>query len=230
MATSLSIVLIEDHDALRWITADILRQAGHQVLALACAEDLDDQANAAPVDLFILDLNLPGEDGISLAQRLRASHGQVGIIMVTARSDAQASVVGYESGADIYLVKPVAPGELLAAMNALARRLKPALTAGTGIRLESGALQLCGPLGRVPVIATEAALLTALARAPSQRIDLRQVAAALGQTSSGPNKASIEVRIARLRKKLIEIGAPADQTIRAIRLQGYQLCVPITVV
>ena len=228
MVPALSIVLIEDHDALRWITADVLRQAGHHVVALACAEDIDHQADAAPVDLFILDLNLPGEDGISLARRLRANHGQVGIIMVTARSDAQASILGYESGADLYLVKPVAPKELLAAMNALARRLKPTAAPGVGIQLESGALQLCGPLGRVPVVATEAALLTALVRAPAQRIDLWQVAVALGQTATGLNKGSMEVRIAKLRKKLIEVGAPADQTIRAIRLQGYQLCVPIT--
>ena len=228
MATaSLSIVLVEDHDGLREVTATVLREAGHRVMPLSCAEELGELAGCA-VDLFILDLNLPGEDGISLARRLRQSFPLGGIIMTTARSEAQDQALGYASGADIYLVKPLAPDTLLAAISALQRRLAPDTTL-PALRLARRQLSLSGAAGVVPVQESEANLLSAFARAPGQRLETWQLAEILGGSDQESSKSSIEVRITRLRKKLRDCGADAD-CIRALRGVGYQLCVPVVIV
>lgn len=228
MATpALNIVLVEDHDALREVTADVLRQAGHHVTALSCAEDLGELASGA-VDLFILDLNLPGEDGISLAGRLRKSFPRGGIIMTTARSAAEDQALGYTSGADIYLVKPLASDTLLAAIGALQRRLLPD-EPGQALRLARRQLSLEGPVCTVSLQESEANLLSALARAPGQRLETWQLAEIIGGADQESSKSSIEVRITRLRKKLRDCGGGAD-CIRALRGVGYQLCIPVVIV
>jgi len=223
--TALSIALVEDHAALRRVTAEVLRQEGHSVLELACAEDLEDEFGAQPADLFIIDLNLPGEDGLSLARRLRAVHPGLGILMLTARDQAEDMVAGFVTGADLYLVKPVDAQTLLAAIGALARRLKPSSGAEV-LLLESLGLHLRGARGETHLSSGEVRVLTGLARAPGQRLALFQVAELMGQSVDGFNKASLEVRMARLRKKLIEVGAPAG-CLKALRNEGYQLCVSV---
>lgn len=225
MATSLHIVLVEDHDALRLVTANILGQAGHRVTDLGCAEELDDLAFAdGVIDLFILDLNLPGEDGISLSQRLRRTHPSVGIIMLTARNAADQMAQGYASGADIYLAKPQAPETLLAAVASLARRLKPTPLPNGG-RIDTANASLHGRNGQVVLHPIELTLLTAFLRAPDQRLDNWQLAEIIGGSTENASKAAIEVRITRLRKKLRDCGAVEDPDggIRVLRGQGYQL-------
>ena len=103
MDARLNVVVVEDHAVLRKVTAELLRQEGHHVTALACAEDLEDQAGAPHADLFIIDINLPGEDGLSLAARLRAVHPELGIIMLTGRDQPQGMTAGYRTGADQHL-------------------------------------------------------------------------------------------------------------------------------
>ena len=123
MNSSLHIVIVEDHESLREVTANVLSEAGYQVTAVAYAEDVDHLLKGQKVDLFILDLNLPGEDGLSLARRIRKVQPRVGIIMATARGSKDDMVNGYDSGADIYMTKPIAPEALLAAIDALGRRM-----------------------------------------------------------------------------------------------------------
>ena len=226
MDTRLNILLIEDHTALRVVTASVLEQAGHQVMALTCAEDLEDEAGARHADLFIIDLNLPGEDGLSLARRLRAVHPQAGIVMLTGRDQPKDMMDGYLSGTDLYLVKPMDPQVLLSAIDALTRRLKPAMTGRNEIYVDTSALLLTCRKKTAPLTATEVKLLTGMARAPGQRLAPFQLAELVGQEEEDFNKRTLEVRIARLRKKLIEIGAPAD-CLKALRNEGYQLCTPI---
>jgi DNA-binding response OmpR family regulator len=230
MDSPLHIVLVEDHDALREVTADILGQAGYRVTALSCAEELDDLAfSGGAIDLFLLDLNLPGEDGISLALRLRQSHPAVGIIMLTARDAAEQMAQGYASGADIYLAKPQAPETLLAAVASLARRLKPAPPTGGG-RIDRTNLCLQGSQGQVRLHPIELTLLTAFLRAPGRRLENWQIAEIIGGEAGG-SKVAIEVRITRLRKKLRDCGATdgADGGIRVLRGQGYQLHAALTI-
>jgi DNA-binding response OmpR family regulator len=228
MDNRLNIILVEDHAALRKVTAGVLREEGHRVIDLVCAEDLEDTADASTADLFIIDLNLPGEDGLSLSRRLRAVHPQVGIIMLTGRDQPRDMAAGYRTGADLYLVKPVDPQALLAAIEALVRRIKPETDCRPCLQVNSLELHLRGPLGEARLSSIEIKLLTALARAPGQRLALFQVAELMGQDEDEYNKRTLEVRIARLRKKLIDAGAPGD-CLKAIRNEGYQLCVPLLI-
>ena len=145
--------------------------------------------------------------------------------MLTARDQAEDMVAGFVTGADLYLVKPVDTQVLLAAIGALSRRFRSS-SGEDVLRLESLSLHLRGVQGESHLSSGEARVLTGLARAPGQRLALFQVAELMGQSVEGFNKASLEVRMARLRKKLIEVGAPAG-CLKALRNEGYQLCLSI---
>ena len=123
MDTRLNIVVVEDHDAIREVIVEELRLAGHTTLGVESAEELNERLEIQNIDLLILDLNLPGEDGISLGRRIRLTDPDIGIIMLTARSQLAEKVLGYESSADIYLTKPASMEELNAAINSLKRRI-----------------------------------------------------------------------------------------------------------
>ena len=227
MVTSLNIIVVEDHDTLRQVTVALLEANGHQALGVASAEALDDELGGRVADIFLLDLNLPGEDGISLAKRLRDAHPRTGIIMCTARNASQDVVNGYANGADIYLTKPLGQAELLAAVQALGRRVKPALVDAVSIlRLDVQRLLLTGPLADVPLTHLDVRLLIALERAPSHRLDFWQLHEALGELPSEANKANLEVRMARLRKRMNQASGESA-AIKAIRGRGYQLCSPL---
>ena len=200
---------------------------GHHVVGLGCAEEMDDAVGALHIDLLIVDLNLPGEDGLSLARRFRAAQPLSGVIMVSARHSVEDKVRGYNSGADVYLPKPVSSDELMAAVNSISRRL---LTQGTVtdpiqsnvFAIESEKLLLTGPKGQVSLTDSETQLLHAFTRAPSQRLETSQLLELLKLDESNYSKSAFEVRMVRLRKKLISVGAD-KLCIRSIRMQGYQL-------
>lgn len=229
----LSIVLVEDHDILRLMLQQALEEAGHQVTALSCAEELEDEARGTAADIFLIDLNLPGEDGLSLTERVRAAHPLAGLIVVTARSSLQDKLEGYARGADLYLGKPVEVPELCAAVAALGRRrehVAQLLQHQPSFMLSQQGMTL-GKAGQtpVPLSPAETAMLASLSRAPGQRLAYWQIAETLGLDLQNYPKASLEVRIVRLRKKLVEAGAEAN-CIEAVRGHGYQLCVAVQVV
>jgi DNA-binding response OmpR family regulator len=231
VAASLNITVVEDHDDQRDMMVEALRTQGHRVVGLASAEALGVAAAAddAP-DLFVIDLNLPGEDGLSLASRVRGAHPRAGIVMVTARVDATDRVSGYDHGADLYLSKPVSATELCAAVAALQRRLPAAGAAGLEhqplLTLDRLRLRLTGPAAILELTPAEAALIEAMALAPRHRLGLVRIADVLGQPFEALNKASLEVRVVRLRRKLANAGAGLP-AIKAVRGHGYQLCVAV---
>jgi DNA-binding response OmpR family regulator len=219
--------VIEDHDMLREATVAALKTAGHVVKGVVSAEDVDDTPTFAPPDLYVIDLNLPGEDGISLSRRIRESHPRAGIVMVTARTETKDKIAGYASGADIYLPKPVDPEELLAAIDALANRIRPTPDECT-LSLNLKNLKIRGPGGEVGLSQSEANLLSAFARAGGEQLERFQVATNLSLKGEILNATSLEVRLSRLRKKLNQIGAD-EPTIKAIRGHGYKLAVSVSI-
>ncbi|WP_346309138.1 response regulator transcription factor [Limnohabitans sp.] len=229
----LNIVLVEDHDILRHMVKQALEEAGHQVVALSCAEELEDEAHGLPVDVFLIDLNLPGEDGLSLTERVRSAYPLAGLIVVTARSSLKDKLEGYARGADLYLSKPVEVPELCAAVAALGRRRQRVgelLEQHPGLTLSQQQMSLSKNGHKaVSLSAAETAILITLARAPGQRAAYWQIAETLGLDPQTYAKASLEVRIVRLRKKLLEAGAETG-CIEAVRGHGYQLCVAVQVV
>ena len=159
----MKIIVVEDHEALREVTVAALQDMGHKVRGVDRAEALDEELPAFRPHLLILDLNLPGEDGVSLARRVRKAHPEIGIIMVTVRNQLGDKLTGYDSGADLYLTKPTSIEELAAAIQALSRRLvtwaKDAVQAG----LDAGELraaeraraihqQLINTKGKLPTV------------------------------------------------------------------------------
>lgn len=222
----LNVVVVEDHDVLREVTMDALRVQGYHVHGVDCAEALGDLAFQP--DLFIIDLNLPGEDGISLARRLREAQPQVGIIMTTARNSIAARVEGYASGADIYLTKPCSLEELLAAVRSLARRLSEQQDVANGWQLRHDTQQLAGPAGMVVLTASEFALLAGLSRAPGRQLETWQMIELLGKRVEEYSKANLEVQLVRLRKKLVQAGGE-NNVLKAVRGQGYQLAVAMSI-
>ena len=214
------ILIVEDNDELREITAEVLRHEGHHVVGVDCAEAVPEQLGAC--SLMLIDLNLPGEDGLVLAQRVRAAQPQLGIIMMTARSLPEEKKQGYESGADIYMPKPVAFEELTAAIASLARRLQP-MQVTERITLDPVRLVLqAGPSLQVGLTRPEANLLIAFTRAAEQKLENWQLIALLGKHEAQDPKAALELQIVRLRKKLQQAGA-SHPSIMSIRGWGYQL-------
>lgn len=230
MVAKLNIVVVEDNHKLRSLTCQVLAEEGHSVKGLSCAEELDDLAGGEPADIFLLDLNLPGEDGISLSQRIRKAHPLVGIIIISARTDLGDKLIGYESGADWYMTKPVVFAELTAAIRSFARRRLAVKQDNVDIvrRITLNKLNLVGPLGEAKLTPTEVMLLTAFARAAAGKLETWQIAEMLGVEVNQTMKNSIAVRVGRLRRKLIELGAEGV-VIEPIRNVGYQLLLYIEI-
>jgi DNA-binding response OmpR family regulator len=223
MGACLNIVVVEDNDDLREATVDALRQEGHQVIGLDCAEALPEQTSWHRIDLMVVDLNLPGEDGLALARRVRAIQPDIGIIMVTARGLSADKQRGYANGADIYMTKPVSLEELGAAIQALTRRLKKLPEAPASLTLDVGRHLLCSPPAtQLSLSSQECALLAAFSRSAECRLETWQLIGILGKGGADDPKAAIEILIARLRKKLVQAGC-SDLSIRSIRNWGYQM-------
>lgn len=229
VAHCLRIVVVEDNDDLRNTTVDSLHAMGHAVRGATGASTLDLALASAGADLLVLEVSLPGEDGLSIARRMRVSHPLIGIVMVTARARQEDKLAGYDSGADLYLTKPVSMGELGSAIQAMARRLLPgAPKALPALTLDAGTLQLLGPLATVGISKREALLLGAFATAEEHMLDNPRLTALSCTGNDELSKSALEVQIVRLRKKLEQAGA-CGPTFKAIRGTGYQLCVPLLV-
>jgi DNA-binding response OmpR family regulator len=229
--TSLIVAVVEDHDDLRELTVNALTEQGHRVVGLICAEEVAERLQGQPIDVFVLDLNLPGEDGLSLAQRLRQAQPHVGLVMLTARTSLDDRLQGYHGGADVYLCKPIEVAELCAAVAAVGRKHLSSSTAGEDEAmvwcLDLKQMRLCGPNdAEVHMTHGDATLLQALITAPGRRMQFWQMGEALEGRSDALSKSNIEVRVARLRKKIAQVDGPSN-AIQALRGEGYQLTVPV---
>jgi len=234
MSLRLNILLVDDDDHGRDAMRAVLIQDGHEVIAVSSAEAVEDEGARASADLLITDLSLPAESGMSLSRRFRASHPRAGIIMITGSARPTDRAEAYRSGVDIYLSKPVEPVELLAAVQALAHRIKPRPAPDPApvlpeLILDPIRLRLSGPLGSVDVSNAEMLLLSAMARAPGQRLENWQIIELLGEDPAVYRKTALEVRLVRLRKKFRDVAAQTG-AIRAVRGSGYQLCVTVKVI
>lgn len=221
MDTFLKIALVEDNDDLRdLLTRDITR-AGYAVHTAECAEDLDDLVAHTSIDLLILDLTLPGEDGLSIARRYKRANPDKYIIMLTARGREQDRINGYESGADVYLTKPISSSELMAAIGSVSRRLLKQQNL-IDVALNVRSMTLTG-VKTIALNRQEVVMLKALSESPNGNLPYFRLLELCGeQEINDYTKAALEVRMVRLRKKLAEAGIEG-KTIRAIRGEGYHL-------
>lgn len=228
MDTVLKIALIEDNDDLRDLLARDISRAGYLVHTAESAEDLDDLVAQTIMDILILDLNLPGEDGLSIARRYKRSNPDLYIIMLTARGREQDRVAGYESGADLYLTKPISSTELMAAIGSVSRRLLKQHDQ-LDVELNVRTMTLTG-IKPVELNRQEIVILKALNESPNGNLPYFRLLELCGETDLNElSKAALEVRVVRLRKKLSDVGLEG-KGIRAIRGEGYQLLSRIKIV
>lgn len=218
----MDIVVIEDNDGLRRAIARSLTDVGYRVSAFSCAEEFIENPQSNDPDMLLIDVNLPGESGLSLAARMRSLQPRVGIIVLSGRGRPADRRDGYAMGADIYLTKPVDPDELKAAVGALRRRVAAPEAPVAEFRIDLKARQLHGPARPVQLSGSEMAVLVALARAPDRRLEAWQIAEVLGGHGAVASRNTVNVTVFRVNQKIMEAGA-GMRCIRAIRNWGYGL-------
>jgi DNA-binding response OmpR family regulator len=228
----LRIALVEDDPLLRKEIHYHLKQQGFVVYALDSGVSLDQLLLTEPIDALVLDLNLPGEDGLSIARRMRLHIPSMVIIMLTARTAVPERLKGYEAGADIYLTKPVAPEELTAALLSQYRRAQQSSMPPVSLMLSLQHLSLSSTSTQQKVYLTnsEKVFLVALAQATHHLLESEVICEILSQRADVSNigRRSLESLVSRLRKKIATImPQDAESPIKAVWGVGYQLCVPV---
>jgi two-component system phosphate regulon response regulator OmpR len=226
------IIVVDDEPEIRSMLADYLGHVGFTVREAEDAAALRKILAEEPADLVLLDINMPGEDGLSLARFLRANTS-VGIVMLTAAGEVVDRVVGLEIGADDYIAKPVDLRELLARIRAVLRRLhsRPAAAAAAAevaSTMPIGACQLDLEAHRlydadgqeVPITSMEFDLLKAFVEHPNRVLSRDQLLDLAHNKDWEPFDRSIDIRIARLRRK-IEADPSKPQVVKTVRGAGY---------
>ena len=228
------VAVVEDDPLLRKEIHYHLKQNGFNVFAVNSGRSLDELLVTEPLDGLILDLSLPGEDGISIARRIRSSIPSMGIIMLTARSAIPDRLRGYEAGADIYLSKPVVPEELTAALLSMYRRTQQANNTSGNWVIYLGDRSIVGPYTSEKILLThsEKNLLVGLIQASHHVLETEIICEMLSQRVDAEDigKRALESLVSRLRKKLSTLSVDGSEPIfKAVWGVGYQLCIPIEI-
>jgi DNA-binding response OmpR family regulator len=223
------LLIVDDDPAVRRMLVEYLQGHGFEVAEADNGAAMRGQLAASIPDLVLLDLGLPGEDGLSLARYLR-ENTSCGIVMVTGTAGTIDRIVGLEVGADDYIAKPFEPRELLARIKSVLRRLQPAASAASRAnkRLRVGrceidlaARRLTGPDGNdVALTAMEFDLLKAFIGHPNQVLTRDQLLNMTRDRDWEPFDRSIDIRITRLRRK-IEPDPESPRVIQTVRGAGY---------
>ena len=226
----LCLAVVVDDDRLAASTLTLLRAAGHRALGVLSTEAIDDEIAGEAIDVLLVDANLPQAAGYALVRRFREACPEAGVIMIGARDRVEARVRAYEHGADAWLERPIDSRELLALVDRLGLRLAAhergrSGRGEAGLILDRRRLQLTGPEGAVRLTAMTANILAALSIAPGRRLETWRLFEAMGENSETYAKASLEVRITRLRRDIRSVVSDrAAPSIRSVRSFGYQLC------
>jgi two-component system OmpR family response regulator len=224
------ILIVDDDAEIRGLLSEYLLKQGYRATAVADGKGLRAAVGTSHPDVIILDLMLPGEDGLALCRELRA-RSDVPIIMLTARGDETDRVVGLELGADDYVAKPFSPRELLARIKSVLRRarslpenLKPQEVACyrfAGWTLDIATRNLAAPDRVViPLSGTEFRLLRIFLDHPNRVLTRDQLIDLMLSRDAAPFDRAIDVQVSRLRHRLRE-DAKEPAIIKTVRSQGY---------
>lgn len=250
LETGAHLLVVDDDPDIRDLLADYLRKHGYSVDVAADGESMFARLAEAHIDLMVLDIMMPGEDGLSLCRRLRASDmasAGTPVIFLTALGESTDRVVGLELGADDYVVKPFQPRELLARIRAVLRRSHDSSSDTTdgdgrdgnkgeacayifnGWKLDLMARHLLDPEGVVVNLSgAEFRLLRIFLEHPDEVLnrDFLQDAAQGRDTERSPFDRSLDVQVCRLRARLRDNGREA-RLIKTVRGDGYVLTCPV---
>jgi two-component system OmpR family response regulator len=231
------ILVVDDDPQIRLLVSRFLQRHGYHVSGAADGRGMSEVMARSPIDLVVLDVMLPGESGFDLCRAARAST-QVPIIMLTARGDEGDRITGLEAGADDYVTKPFSPGELLARVRAVLRRMRgrPAsseprgadIVGFDGWSLDLRRRELTSPQGvLVDLSSGEFDMLVAFIE-HANRVLSRDMLMEFAKTrTADPFDRTIDVQVSRLRRKLSD-GEEDSRMIKTIRGAGYMFTPRIT--
>ena len=226
------VLIVDDDEDIRKLLEEYLRKNGFDALAVADGPAMREALAAKPASLVVLDLMLPGEDGLSLCRQLRA-RSQVPVLMLTAKGDPVDRIIGLEMGADDYLAKPFDPRELVARIRSILRRAK-ALPADTeinvpesfsfsGWRLDTRERNLRAPDGVVvPLSGAEYRLLLIFLQNANAVVSRDQLSNFTFGHDADPLDRTIDMQVSRLRERLRD-QAREPAIIKTVRGKGYVL-------
>jgi DNA-binding response OmpR family regulator len=229
MNQNTTILIVDDEPDVCEVLEEYFVAHGYAALCAGNAGVARSLAAQHPIDLALLDIRMPGEDGLSLARHLRESYPQTAVVMLTSSGAVVDRIVGLEMGADDYVAKPFDPRELLARVRSVLRRTTAAGRADLGAArvrigrcvLDLAAHRLTDRAGsEVSMTPLEFDLLKAFAEHPNQAFSRERILALSQQRDWDPFNRSVDIRIMRLRKK-IEPDPEHPQFIRTVRNEGY---------
>ena len=219
------VLIVDDDTRIRDLLGDYLRRHGFRVSTAANAEEARARMRALAFDVLVLDIMMPGEDGLSLTKSLRAIRSDVPILLLSALGEASDRIAGLAAGSDDYMAKPFEPEELLLRLRALLRRRPQAAAAEVNGKVCFGSYVLDTATGElreegrlVRLTGRERELLRLLAQQPGEPVSREELLAPAG----GGSPRSVDVEIARLRRKL-EADPARPAFIRTVRGRGYML-------
>ena len=228
------ILFVDDDRRLCRLVKRYLEHGGYEVSCATCGEELLDQLNQQNYALLLLDIMLPGKDGLTLAQEIR-TRSDTPIIFLSAKADVEDKVYGLEVGADDYITKPFEEKELLARVQCVLRRTKnsstngriksEALFAGWKLNLQNQTL-LSEDGTRVNITSNEYRLLSTLVTRPNVTVRREEILNMLSGREWSPQDRSADMAISKLRKKL-ESHPGRPKLIRTVRNKGYQLAAQV---
>jgi DNA-binding response OmpR family regulator len=200
------ILVAEDDRDIRRLVADVLTHAGFEVAIATDGPSAMREVRQARPDLLVLDLGLPGLDGLDVARAIRRD-SDLPIIMLTARADESDTLVGLEIGADDYVTKPFSPKELVARIRAVLRRTaaaqqRPELTRVGDLEVDRGRMTVTRSGVAVELTASEFALVDALARQPGRVLTRAQLLDAIHGDAYEPYERAIDAHVKNIRRKL----------------------------
>jgi len=234
--TTPHILIVEDDREIGHLIAKYLKSNEMRVSLAENARAMDRILADTRVSLIVLDRMLPGEDGLSICRRLRAS-SDIPIIILTAQADEIERILGLEMGADDYLGKPFNPRELLARIRAVLRRRDEALTAATGPKrsykfagwsLDGPMRRLYDPQGtRVELTGAEFEMLLVFCERPGRTLSRDQIIDLTQGREASPSERSVDILVSRLRRKL-ERDPRDPELLQTIRSSGYLFSPEVT--
>ena len=229
MSPKATILIVDDEPEVRAVLEEYFVAHGYAAIGAESASAAKALAAAQPIDLALVDINMPGEDGLSLARHLRERYAKLAIVMLTSAGTVVDRIVGLEMGADDYVPKPFDPRELAARVKSVLRRTSSTAHAELGASrvrigrcvLDVEAHRLTDEKGQeVPMSPLEFDLLKALAEHPNRPLSRERILNLHQQRDWDPFDRSVDLRIMRLRKK-IEPDPEHPRYIRTIRNEGY---------
>ncbi len=222
--TEAHVLVVDDDARLRALLSRYLAEQGFRVTTAGHAADAREQMRSMQPDALVLDVMMPGENGLSLTNSLRAGRAGLPILLLTARGAPEDRIAGFEAGADDYLGKPFEPYELVLRLRAMLRRVVPPAPAEPvplgRLVFDTERAELRGPEGVVHLTGGEAALLQALARKPGEVLSRDWIVETLGMDETGER--AIDVQVTRLRRK-IEADPREPRFLHTVRGRGYVL-------